>query len=111
MMPYVLHAASILACCLIFYKLLLQKETFYQLNRYVLLACLVLSFSLPLLPVPQQFSLHKVNPPVVINTIEAAPAHRVTVKHFQQDQNYSTPINGVDRLFDSNDDVVKWANS
>lgn len=57
MMPYILHASVILACCFIFYKVLLQKETFYQLNRFVLLVCLVLSFSLPLLPVPRQLSL------------------------------------------------------
>lgn len=61
MIPYILHAGVILACCLLFYKILLQKETFYQLNRFVLLGCLVLSFSLPLLPIPQQFSLRKLS--------------------------------------------------
>lgn len=53
MIPYMLHPGVILACCLLFYKILLQKETFYQLNSFVLLGCLVLSFSLPLLPIPQ----------------------------------------------------------
>jgi hypothetical protein len=59
MTPYILHAGVILACCLIFYKVLLQKETFYHLNRLVLSGCLVLSFTLPLLPIPQQLSLRK----------------------------------------------------
>ena len=59
MMPYILHAGLILAGCLIFYKLLLHKETFYRLNRFILLACLVLSFTLPLVKVPQQWSLRK----------------------------------------------------
>ena len=58
-MPYILHAGLILAGCLIFYKLLLHKETFYRLNRFVLLACLVLSFSLPMLQVPRQWSLRR----------------------------------------------------
>ncbi len=92
-MPYILHVGVILACCLIFYKLLLQKETFYQLNRYVLLACLVLSFSLPLLPVPQQFSLRKTEEPVVINTIESAAANNVAVQHLPQD--HAVPGNEV----------------
>src|ERR671912_623314 len=56
MIPYTLHAAIILTGCLLFYKLLLQKETFYRLNRLVLLMCLVFSFALPLLPVPPQYS-------------------------------------------------------
>jgi hypothetical protein len=57
MIPYSIHVALLLAICLLFYKLLLQKETYYRLNRVVLLACLVLAFVLPLVPVPQQFSL------------------------------------------------------
>lgn len=59
MIPYIINAGLILAGCLAFYKLLLQKETFYRLNRYVLVTCLIISFSLPLLPVPQQISLRK----------------------------------------------------
>ena len=57
MTPYILHVALILAGCVAFYKILLDKETFFRLNRFVLLACLALSFSLPLIPVPQQYSL------------------------------------------------------
>lgn len=58
---YVLSVALILAGCLLFYKLLLQKETFFPLNRFVLLICLALSFGLPLVPVPQQWSFRKAN--------------------------------------------------
>ncbi|NII27635.1 M56 family metallopeptidase [Pseudoflavitalea sp. X16] len=59
MMPYIAHVGLILAGCLIFYKLLLQKETFFRTNRWVLLACLALSFSLPLIEVPQQWSFRQ----------------------------------------------------
>jgi len=59
MMIYALNVALMLAGCFIFYKLLLQKETFFPLNRFVLLGCLFLSFSLPLIPVPQQWSFRK----------------------------------------------------
>jgi hypothetical protein len=68
MMPYILHAGLILAGCLIFYKLLLHKETFYRLNRYILLACLLLSFSLPMIRVPQQWSLRRANNEIVSQT-------------------------------------------
>jgi len=57
MIPYSIHVAILLATCLLFYKLLLQKETYYRLNRIILLTCLVLAFVLPLIPVPRQFSL------------------------------------------------------
>ncbi|PJJ08685.1 beta-lactamase regulating signal transducer with metallopeptidase domain [Flavobacterium sp. 1] len=60
MIPYILYTALILSACLAFYKLLLQKETFFHLNRFVLLGCMILAFILPLLPVPQQLSLRKV---------------------------------------------------
>lgn len=56
MIPYILYSALILSACLVFYKLLLQKETFFYLNRYVLLACMLLAFIVPLIPVPQQLS-------------------------------------------------------
>lgn len=68
MIPYILYSALILSACLLFYKLLLQKETFFQLNRLVLLCCMVLAFVLPLIPVPQQLSLRKIatEKPVII---------------------------------------------
>ena len=63
MIPYILYASLILTACLIFYKLLLQKETFFNLNRYVLLACMMLAFVVPLIHVPQQMSFRKAPSP------------------------------------------------
>ena len=65
MIPYILYASLILTACLIFYKLLLQKETFFHLNRLVLLTCMMLAFILPLLHVPQQMSFRKA--PATVN--------------------------------------------
>lgn len=56
MIPYILHVTVITTVCFIFYKLLLQKETFYRLNRWTLMGCLAVSFALPLLPVPREWS-------------------------------------------------------
>jgi len=58
-LPYIINVAVILLACLAFYKLLLRRETFYKVNRFFLIACLAISFALPLLQVPQQFSLRK----------------------------------------------------
>ena len=60
MIPYNIHAALMLSGCLLFYKALLQRETFYRLNRFVLLLCLLLSFCLPLVPKPAQWTFEKV---------------------------------------------------
>lgn len=66
MIPYIINVALILSGCLVFYKLLLRKETFYRANRYILIICLVASFSLPLLKVPQQWSLRNPKEPTEI---------------------------------------------
>ena len=66
MIPYILYTSLILSTCLIFYKLLLQKETFFHLNRFVLLSGMMLAFILPLIHVPQEFSFR--NAPVSINS-------------------------------------------
>ncbi len=58
-LPYIVNVALILLACLAFYKLLLRRETFYRVKRYMLVICLAISFSLPLLQVPQQFSLRR----------------------------------------------------
>ncbi|HKP31972.1 MAG TPA: M56 family metallopeptidase, partial [Chitinophagaceae bacterium] len=51
------NAGLIVTGCLAFYKIFLQKETFYRLNRTVLLVCLAIAFTLPTIKVPQEFSL------------------------------------------------------
>ena len=74
MMPYILHVSVIVIVCFLFYKLFLQKETFYQLNRWTLLACLTVSFILPLLPVPHGFSWREkmeLSPTSVVGKITA----------------------------------------
>ena len=84
MIPYIINVSLILAGCLAFYKLLLQKETFYKLNRYMLVACIVAAFALPLLPVPQQWSLRK-----------AGSVATQTVLPTQKQQVNTTPDNTV----------------
>ena len=73
MIPYILHVALLISVCLVFYKLLLQKETFYRLNRVVLIFCLALSFALPLVPVPQQWAFREAPKPAEQNLAPEAP--------------------------------------
>ncbi len=68
MIPYLLHVALLISVCLLFYKLLLQKETFYRLNRVVLVFCLALAFVLPLIPIPQQWALREVSKAPEVST-------------------------------------------
>jgi hypothetical protein len=75
MIPYVLHVALLLAICLLFYKLLLQKETYYRLNRVILLGCLAMAFVLPLIQVPQQWALRESPVPVATETIPVVAIH------------------------------------
>ena len=95
MIPYTLYTALVLASCFVFYKLLLQKETFFGLNRFMLIACMALAFILPLVRVPQQFSFRKV--PAI-----EAPAnaqHAVFLPRAnstEQDNNYSPAIKPPD---------------
>src|SRR5688572_8802937 len=58
-LPYIVNVAVILLACLAFYKLLLRRETFYKVNRFFLIACLAISFVLPLEQVPAEFSFRK----------------------------------------------------
>ena len=64
MIPYILHVALLISVCLLFYKLLLQRETFYRLNRIILIFCLALSFVLPLIPIPQTWTFRAIPQPV-----------------------------------------------
>ena len=68
MIPYVLYVALLISVCLCFYKLLLKKETFYMLNRFVLLVIVVLSFIIPLVPVPQQWAFGRKTDEVITST-------------------------------------------
>ncbi len=57
MIPYILHVSTLLAIFYIFYWLLLRKETFYKLNRFILVGSLILSLVLPLIHIPPAISL------------------------------------------------------
>lgn len=113
MTPYILQVALIIAGCLAFYKILLQKETFYRVNRFILISCLVVAFALPLLPMPQKFSFRKAEektyvqiPP--INPVESTePAKKAADESvvYPQQVATNTPDSGFEFSFSK---LVTW---
>src|SRR5947207_539402 len=59
MTPYIINVGLVVTGCLVFYKIFLQRITFYRLNRSILIFCMVASFVLPLIPVPQEWSFRQ----------------------------------------------------
>lgn len=57
MLPYLPYAALLLSLFYGFYKLLLEKETFFHLNRWFLVGGLFLCFVLPTILIPEPWSI------------------------------------------------------
>src|SRR3954469_23427925 len=92
MIPYILHVALLISVCLLFYKLLLQRETFYRLNRLVLVFCLALSFVLPFISIPQQWSLRNSITPVVASHDEVKPLQPTIIEPQPEATEPQTPV-------------------
>ena len=56
-MSYLIHASVLLAGLYLFYWLLLRGETFFNLNRWVLVGSLLIALLLPIIKVPAGWSL------------------------------------------------------
>jgi hypothetical protein len=80
MIPYVLHVALLISICLLFYKIFLQRETFYRLNRVILLVCMGLSFVIPIISIPQAWTLRSTPEQVVVNKPAAQQIDYTKVK-------------------------------
>ncbi|RZJ54128.1 MAG: M56 family metallopeptidase [Flavobacterium sp.] len=111
MIPYILYTALILSACLLFYKLLLQRETFFHLNRFVLIGCMIVAFTLPLIPVPQKLSFRKENTAITIPQtkipvdkaktaeVKSAPPSEVFVEEANQNFNLDMVVKGLVYLY------------
>jgi len=81
MIHYILHVSLLLGLGFVLYQVLLRKETFYQLNRYILSSFLLLAFTLPLLHIPQSWSLQTITP---LATAQSSVAKKETVRNKNQ---------------------------
>ncbi|MDH7448171.1 M56 family metallopeptidase [Aquimarina sp. 2201CG14-23] len=55
-MAYIIYSAALIGLSYLIYRLFLSKETFYNLNRWVLLSLILVSFSIPYISVPENVS-------------------------------------------------------
>lgn len=56
MLEYLLKVSSVVGIALLFYKSVLQQESFFGTNRLYLIGCIVLAFALPFVTLPQLVS-------------------------------------------------------
>ena len=70
-LTYDLKVAVLIAVFYMFYRLLLSKETFHQVNRFVLLATAVASFVLPLCVITMHETVVAESPMVTIGELNA----------------------------------------
>ena len=71
-LPYILHAAVFTLAFYTCFQLLWAKETFFALNRWLILTSILLSFVLPTLKIPATWSVWQENPK------EEIPIEKVT---------------------------------
>ncbi len=57
MIPYLLHSALLVSLFYLFYRFVIARETYFRLNRALLITGLVLSLTLPLLKIPASWSI------------------------------------------------------
>ncbi|WP_281989667.1 M56 family metallopeptidase [Aquimarina aggregata] len=60
-MNYLIHSSALIGLSYMVYTLFLSKETFYHLNRWVLLSLIVLSLTLPFISIPENLSFKSLN--------------------------------------------------
>ncbi|RUA11878.1 MAG: M56 family peptidase, partial [Flavobacteriia bacterium] len=73
-MEYFIKSSAILIIFYVSYKLLLQKETFFQSIRFYLLTGIFASLILPLIIIPEYVTIEAVNLPIGITPIKAIPS-------------------------------------
>jgi|GEM_PF-6384787 len=98
MIHYFLHASLLLGLTYVIYRFLLRRETFFAVNRFALLAMLLLSVLLPLITIPQEWSLRNESPNLVELIVPTQPSmdrvedvqqtHQASPKHAQETAPY-----------------------
>lgn len=81
MIPYLLHTAILTSLLYVAYRLLLKKETFFKLNRMVLVGSILFAFLLPLIPIPANWSWKTSVPPAEksIAQLDRTPVQSIEV--------------------------------
>jgi beta-lactamase regulating signal transducer with metallopeptidase domain len=99
MIAYLLYVALIICTILVFYKVLLRNETFYKLNRALLMSCLVFAFILPLIHVPQQWSFRTAAEIEATETTASASTPSPTLATTTQNGKPEVPISPKEQAY------------
>ncbi|GLR17158.1 GIN domain-containing protein [Portibacter lacus] len=73
MIAYLIHASILLSGLIIFYWLFLKNETFFTLNRWTFMCCILLSFALPSISIPASLSIQKSIPALAFDFSKLEP--------------------------------------
>ena len=68
MIPYILHISILIIGFYIFYQLFLVRETFFHINRWLLIGSILLAFLIPLYEIPQEWSIRNIKPVLVTSS-------------------------------------------
>ncbi len=86
-MDYIIHSSALIALSYIIYRFFLSKETFYHLNRWVLLSLVILSFLLPFITVPENLSFKNTS---IEETTTPLPPNNLISVEIEAPQNVDT---------------------
>jgi|GEM_PF-710444 len=100
MIPYLLHTAILTALLYLAYRLLLTKETFFKLNRIILVGSILIAFLLPLIPIPADWSLRPATPIVQIERATPPPSN-IQIDMQSESRVISTPDEPVSEVTSS----------
>ncbi len=77
MIPYIVHVSILLVLVYVLYWAFWQRETFYQVNRWLLILGAVLAFGLPLWTIPPGLSIWSSNLFIAEEPMAIAPAEEI----------------------------------
>ncbi|MEM6699135.1 MAG: M56 family metallopeptidase, partial [Bacteroidota bacterium] len=113
MIPYIFHAAVLIVLFYLLYKFLLSKETFFGLNRYLLMVSIALAFALPLYEVPQAWSIWEAPVQVVStsNTTSELAELETTFQPIEETKNIvlsNQEGTSKKQLATDNPEIIEW---
>ncbi|MCB0651455.1 MAG: M56 family metallopeptidase [Saprospiraceae bacterium] len=112
MMFYLFHVTILVSASYFFYKVFLQRETFFQLNRWVLTGSIVLAFSLPFLQIPQEWSLRSGKETVFAfegKNKATSPKPDLKLPQLNVKEKSKTPSNAMEKVPQKNISMKKTA--
>ncbi|WP_378172531.1 M56 family metallopeptidase [Aquimarina sp. SS2-1] len=99
-MAYIFYSASLIGLSYIIYRLFLAKETFYHLNRWILLSLIFISFLLPFISIPENISFRTTifQKSEIANRTNDPAKNPITKNKIQYNQSENLALSTSDKL-------------